>query len=108
MRGGLCETCLKPGSCCRDLFLSSVDGNSDVDGPMSAEKAEHWAMGRQLPFRPLVQQSDGKWRWWCPKLDEATGRCTDYENRPALCRAFAAGSDPLCVHYLAEPERLAA
>lgn len=104
-RGGLCETCLKPGHCCRDLVLTSVDGNSPVDKPLSFEQAEHWAMSQRLPFRPHTEHAPGKWRWWCPKLDQETGRCTDYENRPPLCRSFVAGSDPLCVHYRGEGER---
>lgn len=98
MRGGLCETCLSPGACCTDLFLSSVHGNSEVDSPMSFDRAEHWAMRERLPFRPLAQNPDGKWRWWCTALTPE-GRCSVYEDRPALCRSYSAGKDGLCVHH---------
>ena len=68
----------------------------------SFDRAEHVAMIHQLPFRPLSQLSDGRWRWWCPALDNQSGRCTIYETRPKLCADYAAGSDPICVHY--QPE----
>lgn len=59
-------------------------------------------------FRPAAQREDGTWNWQCTALDEATGRCTIYEDRPSLCRDYAAGSDGLCVHYQAPLEELAA
>ncbi len=47
-----------------------------------------------LPFMPLRKTPAGTWQLWCPLLVD--GRCSDYENRPALCRYFRAGSDKLC------------
>lgn len=70
---------------------------------MSAEKAEHLALRYGLPFRPLRQTEEARWRWWCTNL-LPSGRCGDYENRPEVCRIFVAGSDPLCVHYWAADE----
>jgi Fe-S-cluster containining protein len=72
---------------------------------MSHEAAEHMAMRAGLPFRPLIQLPDGSdWLWWCPALDDRTGRCTIYADRPQLCRDYAAGSDPLCVHFVARDD----
>jgi len=98
---GLCETCIDPGHCCRDLHLtggSVVDPTDRADVPMSFEAAEHFAMRSRLPFRPFRQHEDGTWRWWCTALGP-DGRCTVYETRPQLCRDYRAGSDGLCVHY---------
>lgn len=100
-RGGLCETCLAPGHCCRSVFLNGGSADSRIDAPMSFERAEHLAMRYGLPFRPSEQQADGSWLWSCPALGE-DGRCTIYEHRPQLCRDYAAGSDRLCVHYVAD------
>jgi Fe-S-cluster containining protein len=35
-------------------------------------------------------------RYSCDWLG-ADGRCTNYDERPALCRSFAPKSDPLCI-----------
>ena len=97
-RGGLCETCLAPGACCRAMHLSGGAGDMRMDAPMSFDQAEHLAMKHRLPFRPGRQLDNGHWLFWCTKLGP-DGRCGDYENRPALCRTYAAGSDGLCVHH---------
>lgn len=64
-------------------------GGSLGNGP----DLEHVQIG--LPFMPLYQMPSGAWRMWCPRLGR-DGRCTDYENRPALCRGYVAGEDPVC------------
>ena len=97
-RGGLCESCLRPGNCCTNLALRGGPYPFLAEAPMSFEAAEHLAMRNSLPFRPLWQDADGIWRWWCPSLSPE-GRCTIYETRPALCRSYAAGSDKLCFHH---------
>lgn len=98
----LCDVCMSPGACCKRLVLSHV-GTGDGLGPMSREKAEHYVMGKGLPFQPGFQREDGIWVWWCPEL-KPDGRCGIYEDRPQLCRDFAPGSDALCVHWWPDPE----
>jgi Fe-S-cluster containining protein len=58
-----------------------------------------------LPFMPLYKRPMGVWRFWCPVLDIKTGRCGDYENRPALCKSYRAGSDTLCAMHVPAPPR---
>jgi Fe-S-cluster containining protein len=102
-----------PGRCCSGFNLGRKDGtfleqlvwlatiqtSLDERGvSRSGEPGEsdtHAMVG--LPFLPLFQHSCGDWMFWCPLLDIKTGRCSDYENRPALCRSYKAGSDYLCI-----------
>ena len=98
---GLCASCLNPGKCCRDVYLSGGSGMREINAPMSFERAEHVALGHGLPFRPSYQLDDGSWKWWCTALGD-DGRCTIYETRPELCRDYAAGSDKLCCHHWKE------
>ncbi|MBA3878609.1 MAG: hypothetical protein C0500_02710 [Sphingobium sp.] len=103
-RGGLCDVCVKPGNCCRDVFLENGGGLDALESPMSFERAEHLAMSYSLPFRPARQRADGRWTWWCTALDDRSGRCTRYAARPQLCRDYAPGTDELCAHYVAAHE----
>ena len=105
----LCPTCKDPGRCCRAFYLATVE-----DGPATArtgatrEGAQATMDAKGWPFLPVKHRPfevDGAtvdaWLFTCPKLTEA-GRCSAYDARPEVCRAFKAGSDPLCVYY--EPE----
>jgi Fe-S-cluster containining protein len=53
-----------------------------------------------LPMRPLYRNSAGCWSLWCPNLDQKTGRCSDYQNRPETCRVFEPASAPLCILHV--------
>ena len=102
-RGGLCAVCLEPGACCKKLNLSGGPRSAlgeHVGSPMSFERAEHIALKVGIPFRPSEQRADGTWLWTCNQLTDE-GLCGIYESRPALCRSFAPGQDPLCVHFVA-------
>lgn len=109
-KGGLCDTCLDPGHCCRFISLAGGTFGANCETP---EEVEALIAGHNetylppgtgpMPFRPLLKRSDGVWVFWCPNLDRETGRCNDYENRPFACSNYAAGSDPLCVHYWPAP-----
>lgn len=71
---------------------------------MSFDRAEQLAMALGIwMFRPLRQLEDGRWTWECTQL-QPNGRCGIYENRPQLCRDFAPGEGPLCVHYVPRDE----
>ena len=112
----LCDACSNPGRCCAGFHLPiaedagtvlealvaaatvrvgttrggrSVKLGEDGDGSGHLASAE---VG--LPFLPLWRTPGGLWRWWCPNL--VGGRCAIYEDRPTLCRRYAAGSDGLC------------
>lgn len=105
-RGGLCDVCLSPGACCRDLTLYRKDGALltvwDDEGPATFT-SEH-----DLPFDPIgkvgqwTDPEGGReysaWNFRCRALGD-DGRCTIYENRPKLCADYLPGSSPLCVHY---------
>lgn len=101
----LCDTCAVPGRCCLKVYLTGGQDGDRISQPMSFERAEHMALRHRLPFRPAHQIEDGSWVWWCTNLGR-DGRCTDYENRPQLCRDYKPGSDELCVHH--EPSEDAA
>lgn len=104
-RETLCDVCLEPGACCKRLHLTgfSEDPLRQPQLPMSHERAEHFAMSAGLPFRPLEQNERGVWLWECTAL-LPNGRCSIYEDRPELCRAYKPGSDPLCVHHVPRPD----
>jgi Fe-S-cluster containining protein len=121
----LCDTCARPGSCCKGFGLATgllergtaeevdallADGvtctNTDGGGSFLAGcGAEDHARAcadvrlanvrRGLPFRRLFRTQDGRWQYWCPNL-QRDGRCGDYANRPAACHALQPGSGKPC------------
>lgn len=108
----LCDTCPKPGNCCKKLNLTSVpttEGGSREQQRFWVDElpgaANEWAASHNLPFEFVEEQQ--RWKdengreyatvyFGCPKLG-TDGRCTIYENRPVLCRKYQAGDDALCV-----------
>lgn len=98
----LCDACLSPGACCKRMVLNSSLYGPGL-GPQSRESAEHLALRLALPFFPARQREDGIWEWACTEL-QPDGRCGAYEDRPQVCRDYAAGSDALCVHYWPDPD----
>jgi Fe-S-cluster containining protein len=114
LRESMCATCMVPGHCCRKLNLNGGDAYREVDDPAEVERlmAEgkldddgRMYLGSIMPFKVLMKAKDGSWVFWCPKLDQRTGRCLDYENRPHCCSDYEPGADPLCVHYWPDPEK---
>lgn len=103
----LCDRCYMPGACCRHLIFSRpgrgsetfwLDGSEDLQlasiiGPHPFKVAE--VLSRDSGLDGIEY---GSVRWSCRNLTDS-GRCGDYDNRPALCRDFEAGSDALCVHW---------
>jgi Fe-S-cluster containining protein len=91
-----------------DALLTDVITCTDIDGGGSflagsgaADYARASADGRfanvrrGLPFRRLFRTPEGRWQYWCPTL-RRDGRCGDYANRPAACRALQPGSGKPC------------
>jgi Fe-S-cluster containining protein len=124
----LCDACAQPGRCCTGFELGGgLFGAGETALEMLVRMAttvtamtpegyaiavrtnptppdhDHVMIG--LPFMPFYRRADGRWRLWCPVLGR-DGRCTDYENRPALCRSFEAGSESLCVMHHPSPTEL--
>lgn len=96
----LCDTCPQPGHCCKSIHLSGgglPTGSADKQTALEAlvEMAK-----RALPFVASEKREywPGHLSWWytCPLLDNE-GRCSDYENRPDLCREYQPLEDGLCV-----------
>ena len=117
----LCNACRQPGRCCTGFALP-IRGDTalevlvqlaamhhglfkghpnrlsheDCVDPQRRAHVEHAAVG--LPFIPL-NPVPGGWRFWCPLLGR-DGRCTEYDHRPALCRAYQPASDPICAEWV--------
>ncbi len=100
-----CDRCVHPGACCKLMVISDKAGGFCYEPTATADDIRKDMASKWLPFEPVrpdfreVKRGD-KLYWWftCPKVTPE-GRCSIYENRPGLCRAFNAGDDPLCVHY---------
>ena len=112
----LCDTCIAPGNCCRALtvhLLVPMDMGRDELREHLRDGIDPWTkeqMDEPFPFEPLrptrffanegeLKPHSCYWAYSCPKLDDATGRCTIYDRRPFPCREYKAGQDPLCVHF---------
>lgn len=128
MPSGGCDACRWPGACCSGFHLQAGEwmrgktalevlaalaacntaeakGGRPVhltEAPRGWPGLAHLQLG--LPFLPLYMRPDGAWRFWCPLLDHSTGRCSDYDRRPALCRAYEAGAERVCRDGRFDPE----
>ena len=118
----LCDHCKLPGRCCTGFTLNHhavrpeasdlevlaflatvVTSNDPRDGmPLVGTTKGSTNIMIGLPFMPL-SNTEGYRRFWCFNLDVTTGRCGDYENRPALCRHFEPGTDELCAMWVESP-----
>ena len=107
----MCETCTDPGHCCRD-FSVFQDGKAKTFWLDGDGTAESFLAEQDLPFTPrvigeFVVEKTGRryasYRFSCPMLTDK-GRCSIYQNRPDMCRAYEAGSDTLCVYYSDEEQ----
>lgn len=110
----ICDTCPKPGACCTDFALNIGRLSKDNWQVEATRKMR----AHNLPFAPLRlavtgKETDGQEaefngrvmiRFTCP-LVTPEGRCSDYENRPHLCRAYQPKQDALCVLYGAPTEQ---
>lgn len=98
----LCDTCVSPGACCKRMFFNRWD-KEKLNNPYQDEKTVIDYLQFNIGENPFILSGwsdDHKaWVWTCKNLDDGTGRCRDYENRPKLCRDYEPGSDALCVMY---------
>lgn len=108
-----CDTCPKPGNCCRAIQLASGGFPSkraktieEAQAEIDSYNGDGRLAGRQipighnpLPFKPLFRHVSGRWVLWCPNLDRQSGRCLDYDKRPFACSDYKPGTDDLCVRW---------
>lgn len=92
-----CDTCSKPGHCCKGFGLNT--SNNDPLG-ISMELMQNGLTMFELV--QTVEPQEGqriKHLFRCTML-EPDGRCGIYESRPKLCRDYKPGSDPMCVYHI--------
>ena len=105
-----CDTCSKPGACCRGFGLQD---HTYYRTPLEA-LVKMVEFG--LPFLPVDNRYEEylaaipekerdfvrPFSFNCPMLGH-DGRCTIYDHRPELCKKYEPLSDPLCVMWQPNP-----
>jgi Fe-S-cluster containining protein len=98
-----CDTCCKPGACCRGFVISSFG----FERERWKQHARNEMRRRGLPFYPVAPgfYNDPSWdyiyvKFNCHWLDTKTGRCRNYDQRPETCRNYEPKQDLLCVEYV--------
>jgi Fe-S-cluster containining protein len=86
------ELCKKCGGWCCKYAMDKVDKREDAS-------PNYWNALEYQKVRALEVINDGKWIRFihdgpCNKIDESTGLCKVYNDRPEVCRKF-----PLPMHY---------
>jgi Fe-S-cluster containining protein len=95
-----CDTCRAPGSCC-SAFTLNIPVFGDDWKAEAIEKLEQHGLVMFVPVRKRIGWGRSPFNgilFNCTRLG-SDGRCTDYENRPELCRAYQAGDDALCAEF---------
>ncbi len=106
----VCDTCRNPGRCCTGFSLGGATfpkGETMLDAMIALASCiihdvhERAIVPPFLPLRRIDWERDGDpdhvWSLWCPLL--VNGRCSDYENRPMLCKTYRPRQDGLCAMY---------
>ena len=106
-KASACDTCRRPGECCK-LFTLNIHAPVSRWHEEMREKLDRHGLEFITPISPspvaralhpdkpeLLMNGF----FSCTRLGD-DGRCSDYENRPELCRIFEPGSDPLCIEYV--------
>lgn len=114
-----CDTCSSPGHCCKGFTLNHSQGQFTVwNEPGWEEKAREYVSQVGMPFfypLPFVESGDRPlWKhegrtyfapqWSCERLGP-DGRCTQYEDRPELCRRYEPLQDSLCIMWIKPEEK---
>lgn len=98
-----CDTCRRPGACCRGFVLSlppieaGHGWRAEAIAQVAAKGIDYFEP--LYPIASTIEPGKVKAVWSCRRLTPA-GRCGDYENRPALCDLYAPGEDALCAEYV--------
>ena len=98
----ICTTsCRSKGNCCRGFELNfEVSKNNWYNE--AKENLKRYNLEFLYPIRPgLKDYWRGKVRvqFGCSRLNK-DGLCSDYENRPDLCKTYMPQQDPLCCEYI--------
>lgn len=76
------------GACCDPVVLAFRP--EDMVGPSAAFAREHWTV-----IDEVTRGSGTYYRIHCDVFDQATRRCTAYEQRPPICANYPAYGEPL-------------
>jgi Fe-S-cluster containining protein len=80
-RHGECKAC---GSCCKNISVKH--GKNVIKTPEEFEQLQ-----RKFPVYRMLRIMDNAQHglvFQCVCLDDETGKCTDYNNRPPICRNY--------------------
>jgi hypothetical protein len=108
----VCDTCPKPGNCCQDFPLHSLDPErklTKLEIMIELASLIYANPDRTRPFiglpfiparyDPTAGHGTGSWRFNCVNL-LPDGRCGDYDNRPyGPCVLYQPREDALCVLF---------
>lgn len=96
-----CDTCRAPGSCCSAFTLNMpVKWNRQWKSSATKKLAKH-GLSMFVPVRQRIGADGHELNailYSCTWLG-ADGRCTDYKNRPGLCRRYQPGDDMICAEF---------
>jgi Fe-S-cluster containining protein len=93
------DDCKDCGACCRYLFSNvdhvipddQLDDILDYNKRVGVTVYRYYFNGKKVYALKVPAL--------CRCLDEETGLCTDYENRPDVCRRFPSHYQPVMVPY---------
>ena len=106
----LCDRCYHPGHCCKRIPLNTVFSLSgDIKEQLLNLEKDNPNEGPLSSFIPIevdklqstpeqLEAGYGRYLFSCTNL-LPSGRCGNYENRPALCRRYQPQRDKLCVFF---------
>lgn len=98
-----CDTCRRPGSCCRGFVLSFVvsdlEWETEARLKLDTYGLTFFSITEAVRTPGITPDGSVSVRCDCTLLD-GNGRCGDYENRPTLCRNYNPLSDGLCCEFV--------
>ena len=83
------------GRCCRDFIIrrSPKELRRDADEATPRWKAEYTKIADMVVHLRATGRFGDEHHYTCKHFDSETNNCTDYENRPEMCRNYPYG-DP--------------
>lgn len=97
-----CDTCSRPGACFRGFVLSLNFHEEDWQGAarsrLDGYGLTYFRIDEAIKTEHTLANSVGI-RCSCDRLGE-DGRCTDYDNRPMVCRTYDPLYDGLCAEFV--------
>lgn len=100
-----CTTCPDPGYCCRG-FILNVPTRPEAWKADARMQLRRLKLPQFIPLEPVAHPHtpflNTHLRCDCRNLDQH-GRCSDYGNRPALCREYQPYFDTNCILFVGPP-----